>query len=47
MMESSVVWDAAACSPLKLNGSFRGTFPLHLQGGEREKERERKSTTSR
>jgi hypothetical protein len=30
--KSSVFWDIMSCSPLKVNGSFRGTCRLHLQG---------------
>jgi hypothetical protein len=29
---SSIFWDIMACSPLKVNGLFRGTCRLHLQG---------------
>jgi hypothetical protein len=31
-MKSSTVWDITACSPVKVNLRFGGTYLLHLQG---------------
>jgi hypothetical protein len=31
-LKSSIFWDITPCSPLKVNGRFRGTCRLHFQG---------------
>jgi hypothetical protein len=31
--KSHIFWDIMTCGPLKVNGSFGGTYCLHLQGG--------------
>jgi hypothetical protein len=33
VMESCIFWDITSCSPLKVNGCFRGIYSLYLQGG--------------
>jgi hypothetical protein len=32
IMKNSTFWNITACSPLKVNRQFGGTFPFHLQG---------------
>jgi hypothetical protein len=31
-MKSTIFWHITACSPLKVNQSFGGAYPLHLHG---------------